>query len=179
MKKNILIITASALLCGCSKPTATPQSDPRLEKIEAKLSALETNIAIIQNQLDSSVIARRPAESVSRATVSRVVSGDLDTPPQAPVQNVTVVNISGRVTEQNSTWWKWSYLLVVANTNEAPIHFNATIQFLDKDGFVLDEDNEYDLSLGAKLTNRITGYKLITSLPASQVKNLKVISAVK
>lgn len=44
MKKTILVITTAALLCGCGKPTATPQSDPRLELIEVRLAALETNI---------------------------------------------------------------------------------------------------------------------------------------
>ena len=174
--KAFLVLTTLAV-AGCNQTdTRTEKLEARITALEARITTLETKSADLQQQIAAAPAPSRPAPA-EQAVVTRTVSSDVGIPMQRP--GVRVVSLSGRVTEMNDVWWKWSYLLVVANTNDEAVTFDANIQFLDRDGYVVQEKQEYGLNLQPNCTNRITGYDMINPGPAAQVKSLKGITTVK
>ena len=171
MKTEVAILLLAFSLCGCGQKT-----DPKIAVLEARITALENKSADLQNQLLAIPAPQKYPERVSPAPsqpVTRVMSDAIEIPAAKAQPNV--ISISGRVTEQNDVWWKWAYVMVVANTNNVPVSFDANIQFLDKDGFVVSEKEEYNLTLRANLTNRISSFDMIDVAPASTIKNIKAV----
>ena len=164
MKYITILTLTAALLCGCSN-----------KQEDARLTALEKAVKELGDKIDA-LPAPTKSDEQPRATRTRTVSGDLDVPKHRAPLAPKVVSITGRVTEQNNVWWKWAYVLTVANTNDAAIVFDANIQFLDKDGFVVSERMDYDVSVGPMLTNKVAGFDLINVRPASTVKSLKAVT---
>jgi hypothetical protein len=87
-----------------------------------------------------------------------------------------IVSVDSRVTESNSSWWKYAWKLTIRNRGTQPIGLDATIEFQDGDGFVVDSDNEYGLVVGAGAEQTFTGFDLVDSSVAANVKrtNAKV-----
>lgn len=80
-----------------------------------------------------------------------------------------IVGISSRVTESNSTWWRYAWRLTLANDSQKPMTFNATIEFQDADGFVIDQDSENGL-IPASSEKTFTGYKLVSVPGAAKIE---------
>lgn len=80
-----------------------------------------------------------------------------------------IVEISSRVTESNNTWWRYAWRLTLANDSQKPMIFNATIEFQDADGFVIDQDHENGL-IPASSEKTFTGYKLVSIPGATKVE---------
>ncbi len=83
-----------------------------------------------------------------------------------------IVSISAKVTEKNSVWWKNSWILVIRNDSSSNLSFDATIEFLDADGFIVDDDREYDLRVDAGEQETFTGYALIDASVAPNVEQV-------
>lgn len=157
-------LTCVLLFTACG-----PKADPRIGELESRLGKMEARVVDLEARIALDASLKR----VSAPSVVTRVESPVTTPAQAAAPSV--IAVTGRVTEQNSTWWKWSYILSVANTNDGPLVFDARIQFLDADGFVVDQNDLNGLTLGGHLTNRIAGYALINTGPAAKVKNLKAL----
>ena len=70
----------------------------------------------------------------------------------APVKVFEISDVDARVTESNNTWWRFAWRLTLKSVDTHPHTMNATIEFQDKDGFIIDKDNEYNLHLlGARV----------------------------
>ncbi len=87
--------------------------------------------------------------------------------------NLKIIEIDYKINERNQVWWKYAWRLTIVNPKPLEVNVNATIEFQDKIGFVID-DNEYCLHIPAKGQKTFTGYKLIT---ASVAPNVAQISA--
>ena len=72
-----------------------------------------------------------------------------------------VVSVDSRVTERNDSWWRFAWRLTMRNTGANDRVFNATIQFQDEDGFVIDSDRGYNLILKAGEEKSFTGFSLV------------------
>jgi len=93
--------------------------------------------------------------------------------PAPSVQNfLKIETIDTRVTEANDVWARYAWKLSVLNAGDESAQFNARIQWQDADGFVVDDDEEYGLSLSAHETQTFTGDKLISYPAASRVKQI-------
>jgi hypothetical protein len=86
--------------------------------------------------------------------------------------DIKVASVTGKVTEQNSSWWRWSYI-VKLSSKRGIYDRTADIQFLDAEGFVLDSARKYDITIAAGKTNTISGFEMIPPLQASRVKSLR------
>jgi hypothetical protein len=91
--------------------------------------------------------------------------------PLKPSGLFEIVDIDSRVTESNETWSKFAWKLTVKNKSSQTLAFDATIEFLDSDGFVIDDDSEFGLVVGAGETKTFTGYDLVTSASATKVRS--------
>ena len=83
--------------------------------------------------------------------------------PRNAGNGVEVVELIAKVTESNSSWSRWVWKLRLRNNANSLRKVDATVEFLDKDGFVIKDDNQYGLSLKAGGTETFTGYDLIGS----------------
>lgn len=130
-------------------------------------------------------LLNRVAELESRleeleARVGELEAGDIPTPqrdtsvpiPAPAAKPFEVVAIDAKITEANTVWSKFAWKLTVKNLTMNPMVLAANIEFLDKDGFVVDEDTESNLLLQAGAQNVYTGYKLITAAVVGSVNSI-------
>lgn len=93
-----------------------------------------------------------------------------ETAPPAPTLPVLqIVDVDYAVTEKNSTWWRFSWKLDVANSTEKARAFAARIKFLDINGFILDQDTEAVLHIKGWDRQVYTGFALIRAANAPKV----------
>jgi hypothetical protein len=93
------------------------------------------------------------------------------TPAAAP--SLKIEAIDTRATETNDVWTRYAWKLSVSNGGEAPGTFSVRIEWQDADGFVIDHDEEYGLSVSAHDTHTFTGDKLIDYPAASRVSKIE------
>ena len=65
------------------------------------------------------------------------------------------------LTESNSSWSKFAWKLTLRNNADSPQAYDMVIEFRDKDGFVVDDDREYGLTVQANSERTFTGYVLV------------------
>jgi hypothetical protein len=85
---------------------------------------------------------------------------------------VEMVEINLRITDTTTTWWEMSWWLTLRNVNDEDVRVNATIQFLDEDGRVVDEDEVPDLRLLASQQQVFRGASRIDARIAPRVKSV-------
>ena len=95
------------------------------------------------------------------------------TPPAKLEKQWEIIDIAAKVTEKNPTWWKYSWKLVLRNNSSSPFVFDATIEFLDAEGFIVDDDRTYDLRVNQGEEKTFTGYALVTASVAPNIKSLQ------
>ncbi len=83
--------------------------------------------------------------------------------------DIDIVEIDSRTTENNDVWARYAWKLTLRNTTDRPISVQATIKFLDADGFLVDEDTEYGLAVPPMQEETFTGSKLISHPGADHV----------
>ena len=97
------------------------------------------------------------------------------TPALAPQSDDwEVTSVESRPGESNSSWTRFSWKLTIFNKSAYPQKFDATIEFRDADGFIVDSDNEYDIVVAARAQETFTGDTLIN---ASQVARIASTAA--
>lgn len=101
------------------------------------------------------------------------VSGGNSGSAATPRSSLKLETIDTRATETNDVWARYAWKLSVSNSGSEPCKFNALIEWQDPDGFVIEEDNEYDLSLDAHETRTFTGFRLINYPGASRVSKIE------
>lgn len=83
-----------------------------------------------------------------------------------------IVSVDGRVTEKNDSWWRFAYIVEIENRDDYEMVLDLTVQFLDADGFIVDDDYSYNLYIGAHTTKQFTGYDLVTASVAENVESI-------
>lgn len=78
----------------------------------------------------------------------------------------SIVEVDSRVTESNDTWWRYAWKLTLRNDESSDLAFDATIEFQDGEGFVIDSDRQYGLLVPAGTEKTFTGFDLV-SLPGA------------
>ncbi len=85
-----------------------------------------------------------------------------------------IVDVTMRVTERNQLWWRHAWRLTIRNTGRKTLVLDATIEFQDADGFVIDTDDEYGLRVPVGNQETFTGSALV-NLPSA--RNVRRINA--
>lgn len=75
----------------------------------------------------------------------------------------------------NSSWWRFGWNVVVQNVSEDDQIEDLEIQFLDRDGYVLDEVREYNLQVPMGSTRTFTGSALIKAAVAPRVSSVRPV----
>ncbi len=159
--------------------TFSPGTGDQIAALEAEIAVLEKNIIAQQAEADRYAGGLVQAMALSTVATSRqslvmlqqqrlaltyglpqyvgaasaeASSVPATAPAAAPdeASSVEIVSIDARVTESNSTWSRFAWILKIRNSSNQPRQFNATIEFQDADGFVIDTDDEYGLVVAAE-----------------------------
>lgn len=131
----------------------------------------------LTNSLLTSHASSRSVEAWHGSTRPLPISGEDSVappiqPPISPAKTFEIVSVDGKVTERNDVWWKYAWQLTLHNTTESPVVVDATIEFADKDGFPVDDDREYGLSIEAGETKTFTGYTLVETSVAPNIERV-------
>jgi len=82
-----------------------------------------------------------------------------------------IISIKSRITETNDVWWKHAWRLSLKNKSSEMLFFDATIEFQDKDGFIIDVDRVFDLVLPPHTEKVFTGSAMVDLPGARRVEN--------
>lgn len=88
--------------------------------------------------------------------------------------SIEIIDISTRVTESNSVWSRFAWNLTLKNNTDRTRAVSAVIKWVDKDGFVVDSDRQYSLSVPANSEQTFNDYKLIDASVAADVDGIEV-----
>ena len=91
----------------------------------------------------------------------------LTAPPASAQDAIHIKEVKSRVTESNSTWGKHAWQVELRSMAQRPRSCRLTIEWLDADGFVIDDDREYIQLRCCGAYDTFRGYALIRQ-PASQ-----------
>lgn len=166
-KAKLLVTEAKADLYSGGLIRATllstaASTELSLALLEQKKASLEFGFPIYFSEQDTAPPGKR--------------SNPTPEPPKPEKLNWSITNIDSRVTESNSSWQKYAWRLELKNDEDYPLSFNATIEFQDADGFIIDDDREYGIYVPAKSEKTFTGSTLIKVPGAYKVQktNAKV-----
>ena len=111
----------------------------------------------------------------NRAWIAKVQSaGGTPEQTQAPQEpSLQIVRVATKVTEKNDAYYKFSWILTVKNDADVGKSFTARVEWLDREGFIIDDDVAYDLTIDAKEEKHFTGYTLTDTDMASTISNVR------
>lgn len=88
-------------------------------------------------------------------------------------QLFTVESVDFRVTEKNNVCYRFGWIAIVRNGGAHGQPFDLTVQFLDKDGFVVDSDRAHRQAVDAFETRTLTGETFVSLPGALRVAQVK------
>lgn len=92
-------------------------------------------------------------------------------PASAEAGVFRIVSIDSKVTESNSTWSRHAWVLTVRNAGMGDLTCDGAIQWLDRGGFVVDDDKvRFQIAGNQTLTFR--DYALISRGPSDTVREV-------
>lgn len=95
------------------------------------------------------------------------------TTPSAPQYNWEITNLRYKITEKGENYWYFSWQATVKNNISSSIDFFVQVNFVDKDGFIIDWDIE-SLVLNPKEQRSIKGTQMIEAELASGIKRIEL-----
>ncbi len=126
-----------------------------VERLEAEVGALLAENHALKDQLETISLelgAKNARRSEEREVEEPAAYYDED---DRPLPNNTVdedtglqvLNASAKPSEQNRSWWRFGWIVTIANHSSETRELELQIQFMDSDGFVVDDDTATGLSI--------------------------------
>jgi hypothetical protein len=132
----------------------------RIANLEEKVARLEQRITELES-----------AKALLSLPFSTPPASVPDKPPDGNL--FEIVSIDTKVIEANDSWTKVAWKLVVQSLSNTPIAFHASIEFLDGDGFIVDDTSAPNLVLPAKNQQTYTGYTLIDAPLMENISSIR------
>lgn len=184
IRSTLLVLAAAGLLLaggwglmGPAQPAAAQVPAGEAPALARRVQALETAVAALEQDHAALAVQVAQIASTPSPAAARLLPAPTLTPTPAPTLAADeplfeILSVDGRITESNNVWWKYAYIVEVQNTSEQRLLLNATIEFLDADGFLVDDDFVYGFLLEPGATDSITGYALIDAAVAPNVEGI-------
>ncbi len=176
MLTTMLVAILAAALAGSIGCSGGTSNDRELERLFAEKDALEAQVrqdALTVERLEAEVntlLAENIALKDQLETISLELGAENarqpEEPPDAgpasysdddarplPVNAVDedtglqVIKASAKPGERNNRWWRFGWIVTVANHSSETRDFTLQVQFMDIDGFVVDDDTVAGLSI--------------------------------
>jgi len=104
----------------------------------------------------------------------RQVSGSVAEAAELP-SGLSVGLSSARVTKRGKTGWDYAWKVSLHNENKGRLRINLTVQFLDQDGYVLDETTQ-NVSLSGHGNREAKGVHKLDLGPAAKVASISILA---
>jgi uncharacterized protein YceK len=114
------------------------------------------------------------SSSTSLTPTKDTASPNANAPSATASSLYTVTSATYKVTEQNSSWWRFSYTIIVKNNTNSLFLLSGTIQYLDSDGAVVDTDYIYGVNLQGNQSTTVTNSSQVDVSKAPKVASMKV-----
>ena len=114
-----------------------------------------------------------PPPPIPSPTITPTPSPTTPTTPSAPQYNWEITNLRYKITEKSENYWYFSWQATVKNNTSSKMEFFIYVNFVDKDGFIIDYDVE-SLALNPKEQKSIKGILMIKAELASDVKRIEL-----
>lgn len=167
----LFCLCLSVLLVGRSPVpvvAATTTLETRVKTLEQNQTALLKRVAVLETAIASQT-------HTTPATAQPVLVATA-TPAQAPKYDYELVSIQDKIVESNNVFDKRAWIMVIKNNTAQTLMFNATVEFLDASGFIVDQDIKFGLIIGPNETKQYTGVKLVNAAASATVAKLAVES---
>lgn len=92
---------------------------------------------------------------------------------QPEQKSIEIVDVSTKVTEQNSVWWKYAWVLTLKNNTNRERSVTAELKWVDADGFVVDSATEYSLAIPAGEEKTFNDFALISTPGSADVEGIQ------
>lgn len=89
------------------------------------------------------------------------------------VPKLEITDVSTKATETNAVWWKYAWVVKIKNNSTQDQVVSLEVKWFDSEGFILDTDDEYAVSLPAGEETTINGYDLLDIEVAPRVKTVE------
>lgn len=151
------------LLTLVSSIFAIPQQQG--DNLQPRVELLETTVAKLSARVEA-----LEALSTNNTGSSKTTSSNSDS--EKTEIDYEVASIDAKITESNSVFVKYAWILTIKNNGKQRLLFNANIEFLDADGFIVDQDFAYRLLIEPYETQKYTGAKLVNTSIAGKVTQI-------
>lgn len=124
---------------------------------------------------NGSVSMQVPIEQSSQLeqqTSEQSVEAKQEKPKQ---EEIAIISIDTKITEKNSLWWKWAWVLKLKNNTSRDQSVKAIIKWTDADSFIIDTDTAYSLLVPAGQEKTFNGFALIYTAPSQNVEAVGVV----
>jgi len=138
------------LLTLVSSIFAIPQQQG--DNLQPRVELLETTVAKLSARVEA-----LEALGTNNTGSSKTTSSNSDS--EKTEIDYEVASIDAKITESNSVFVKYAWILTIKNNGRQRLLFDANIEFLDTDGFIVDQDFAYKLFIEPFATKQYTGAK--------------------
>jgi outer membrane murein-binding lipoprotein Lpp len=155
------------------------QLEDAVKSLNSENGSLESEIATLRMELEAAE-NQRPVEFVERV-VERPPPRSPETSqlgPRGPVEErlgLQVISASARATERNNTWWRFGWVVTLKNDSDYAQAFTLRVQFMDSDGYVVDEAMARNLNLPAGATQAFRDSELVSASVAPRVSSVNPV----
>jgi len=133
-----------------------------------KLQRIGAKYGIFVPEIESGILS--PSHSTHGSATTRPELGGIDSKPKPKLE---ILSIDGKVTETNQVWWKYAWKVEIENLTDISTVVDVTIEFLDGDGFIIDEDDTRNTMISGNSKKTVTGYALINLPGAKNVEQFQ------
>ncbi len=151
------------LLTLVSSIFAIPQQQG--DNLQPRVELLETTVAKLSARVEA-----LEALGTNNTGSSKTTSSNSDS--EKTEIDYEVASIDAKITESNSVFVKYAWILTIKNNGKQRLLFNANIEFLDADGFIVDQDFAYRLLIEPYETQKYTGAKLVNTSIAGKITQI-------
>lgn len=158
---------------------AVERLEDEVKSLTTENGALESEVATLRMELETAE-NQRPIEFVERvverpATRPRQSSQIASNGPVEERSGLEVLSASARATERNNSWWRFGWVVTMKNHSEYPQTFALHVQFMDSDGYVVDDTVARGLSLPPGATQTFRESELISAQVAPRVASVNPV----
>lgn len=157
-----------------------------VERLEAEVKSLNTENGRLESEIATlrmeheTAKNQRPVEFVERVVERPAPPSQQSSQlgPGGPVEarsGLEVLSASARATERNNSWWRFGWVVTIKNHSDYSQTFALDVQFMDSDGYVVDDTTARGLSLPPGATHTFRESELISAGVAPRVASVNPV----
>jgi len=127
-------------------------------------------LGVIGASIDTESVSQS-GSVVSDTNTEQPAATEQEAQPQQ--KSIEIMDVSTKVTEQNSVWWKYAWVLTLKNNTTRDRSVTAELKWVDADGFVVDSATEYSLTIPAGEEKTFNDFALISTPGSADVEGIQ------